>query len=48
MATLIKYIYRMPIEFQILAIRGIVKPNPTYATLPAIKEWMSVSSTEVL
>jgi len=37
--TIIKYIERMPIEFQTITLQDICRKNPAWEALPAINDW---------
>ena len=44
MANLIKYINRMPIEFQIVTLRGVIHRNRKMVSNPNIKDWLRNSA----
>ena len=47
LAALMKFIVRLPIEFQVVCLRETVRRNPGLKTHAALKEWISTASSEL-
>lgn len=46
--TLMEYINRLPIEFQVITLQGISKKNRAMLKEPCIKAWISANANELL
>lgn len=44
--SLMKFIKRLPVEFQYLTVRAALRRNPTLMTTPVISEWTRVTASE--
>lgn len=47
-SNLMEYIKRMPAEFQVVGLRSMLKRNKTLLKVPAITDWVTKTSAEVL
>ena len=47
MENLMKFIFRMPIEFQIVTLREVVRRKKEMLQVPAIQKWITTQATEL-
>ena len=47
-SSLMEYIKRMPAEFQVVGLRSMIKRNKTLLGIPAITNWVTETSAELL
>jgi len=46
--SLLKYIDRMPLEFQIITLQQAIKKDPKIISLKSIKDWININKSEIL
>ena len=47
LTNLMKYVYRLPVEFQVVCLREVIRRNKPLAAHAAVQKWISQSAADL-